>query len=436
MNAEDFQQLYKLLRGSKSAFAVLDARTLFLEKKLDSCLAKMQEASDAYRQSRTRLMRQDPEKDIDPKAADADRQKRRLKRKQDKVREIFGMFDEMLPKLDELVKRAAEKQRKVAATTQNESDESDELSSQSEPNDQGEIRRIDRPVTPADVSDEFAARFLQCYGDRQLELISRSFGFRPVEDEEDIYPNAVYFIKIKDESFLVHTRDESQLVDSVPLVSAVDQVPMKTYTREAFVRLGMRRRMVLLTTDAAPVEGAILSPQANHDSEIAEIAETLAIEETVQQTHVDLGSDSEPPSNASAAADQLDTSSDANQVLDMGDFSQLMDSAQRSGLVPNADQVAYLRDREFRLGRYDMAFSGVEALFASFTAAAAKRTSDLAREEQGIKSGSLKMSPKDLQAKRIRDRQQDQEVERARGRFQRVLNGLQILISQQPSEEN
>ena len=34
MDADDFQDLYKLLRGSRCAVAVLDARALFVERKM------------------------------------------------------------------------------------------------------------------------------------------------------------------------------------------------------------------------------------------------------------------------------------------------------------------------------------------------------------------------------------------------------------------
>jgi hypothetical protein len=38
------------------------------------------------------------------------------------------------------------------------------------------------------------------------------------------------------------------------------------------------------------------------------------------------------------------------------------------------------------------------------------------------------MSPKELQAKRLRDNQQTQHIERARTRFSRVLEGLRTLV--------
>ena len=240
MDAEDFQDLYKLLRGSKSAFAVLDARTQFIEKKMQLALSKLEEAKQSYEQSRSRLMKLPAEKQIDAKAADADRQLRRIERKQEKVREILKKFDEIIPVVAKLATKEKAKLTEIKEDDTSVTDPSLEATV--------EIDR-ERPVMPADLSLEFTKRFLETEGDEQLELISRHFGFRPVASQDDIQPNSVYFIKVEDESFLVHTKGQESLTEGVPLVSAVDEIPMKTYSHEAFLRMGERRRMVLLTTD-------------------------------------------------------------------------------------------------------------------------------------------------------------------------------------------
>jgi uncharacterized protein (DUF3084 family) len=116
-------------------------------------------------------------------------------------------------------------------------------------------------------------------------------------------------------------------------------------------------------------------------------------------------------------------------VLDSGAFSQLLTSAQRSGLVPEADQIGFVRDREFRMGKYDLAFQTIDGLFARLMASASQRTQSIAREDADIAAGRVKISPKDLQAKRSRDRMQTQEIERAKRRFQVVLEGLRVLMN-------
>ena len=124
-----------------------------------------------------------------------------------------------------------------------------------------------------------------------------------------------------------------------------------------------------------------------------------------------------------------DDSGDDQNVLDMGSFGQLLMAAQRSGLCPSADQIGHVRDREFRLGKYDLAFQTINALYSQFTGAATTRTQTITREDADIAAGRIQISPKDLQAKRIRDRSQTQEVERARRRFQVVLEGLRRLAA-------
>lgn len=255
MNAEDFQNLYMLLRGSKSAFAVLDARTLFQEKNHITALERVEEARSTYAQSRSRLMKQPAEKQVDPKAADADKQIKRIERKQGKVTEILKAFDEMIPKLKKLADRDALKAERAgevdskAIVRPDASPETPSGGSDGDAGSESEGGCYHRPASRGDLDELFIKRFDQLDGDEQLAWIGKSFGFRPVESEEEIYPDSIYFIRIEDESFLVQTRSADQLIDGVALASVTNNVPMKTYTKEAFVRLGTRRRMVLLTKE-------------------------------------------------------------------------------------------------------------------------------------------------------------------------------------------
>jgi len=120
--------------------------------------------------------------------------------------------------------------------------------------------------------------------------------------------------------------------------------------------------------------------------------------------------------------------SDRDKILDVGSFSQLIDAAQRSGLVPGIATIIQVRDCEFRLGRYQQALQLIESHFQGFQGRAAQRMQQLAREDLDIASGRVKMSGRDLQIKRQRDRQQTQAVDRARTRFSRVLEGLRALV--------
>ena len=117
-----------------------------------------------------------------------------------------------------------------------------------------------------------------------------------------------------------------------------------------------------------------------------------------------------------------------DQILDVGGFSQLIDAAQRSGLVPGIATIIQVRDCEFRLGRHQQALQLMESQLQAFVVRASQRTQQLAREDQDIASGRIRMSPRELQAKRMRDRQQTQAIERARTRFSRVVDGLRVLV--------
>ena len=81
------------------------------------------------------------------------------------------------------------------------------------------------------------------------------------------------------------------------------------------------------------------------------------------------------------------------------------------------------------MGNYDLAFQSIDAVFARFNSNSIQRSQRLTREDADIASGRVKISPKDLLAKRTRDRVQNQEIERARRRFQIVLEGLRVLMN-------
>ena len=117
-----------------------------------------------------------------------------------------------------------------------------------------------------------------------------------------------------------------------------------------------------------------------------------------------------------------------DQILDIGGFSQLVDAAQRTGLVPGIAAIIQVRDSEFRLGRYQQALQLMESQLQGFLGRATQRAQQLAREDLDIASGRIRMSARELQAKRQRDRQQTQAIDRARTRFSRVVEGLRTLV--------
>jgi hypothetical protein len=124
-----------------------------------------------------------------------------------------------------------------------------------------------------------------------------------------------------------------------------------------------------------------------------------------------------------------------DQILDAGAFSQLIDAAQRSGIVPGIALIIQVRDCEFRLGKYHQALQLIESLLSAFVGSATQRTQRLKREEQDIASGRVKMSPKDMQAKRARDNKESELIERTRTRFTRVLEGIRAIIHLENEKE-
>ena len=410
MDVDDFQNLYKLLRGSRSAMAVLDARALFSEKKLADAHSKLAEARQSFAESRARVLKQDPEKQVDPKAKDRDRQLKKAKRKQEKAQETLDAFDELLPALAKAADR--QQQRRARAEGQQQASSSgegidldsgsdfDSSDGSSSPSDEAHSEPQLPPARSKDVTEELLEQFAQCNGDEHFDVIGQSFGFREVGKESELLGDAVYFIQTGGKTLLVSTTAD---VDSeVSMINLADGRSVKPIPRATFLKLGRTRKMVLLTLRSSADRGndeegeqpqASAAPESEHSAE------------------------SEPKRNA----------------LDMGAFSQLLSAAQRSGLVSGADQIGHVRDREFRMGKYDQAFQAIDSMFSRFSASASQRIQRLAREDADISSGRIKMSPKDLQAKRTRDRAQTAEVERAKRRFQVVLEGLRILMNTEGS---
>ncbi|TWU55168.1 hypothetical protein [Rubripirellula reticaptiva] len=415
MITDDLQALYMLLRGSRSATSVLDARALVQENKAVAAHVKLIDAREAYMESRSRLLKQDPEKQFAGKSKEDLHNRKVLLRKQEKTREILKAFDELMPAIERMAKReetAAEIEKiKVAEEEAADSNEQpspiqldddssfdDEVPDDKVPEDKSSDDENDdgSSVTmllkPSDVSEEFSAAFLNSDDDKRLDLVNGSYGFREVEGERDIYPSAVYLIRTGDKSFLVKTAITAATDTTVELSSLADKQSFKPFSRSDFIGLGKRRKMVLLT-------------------------KTLSIDD-----------DSFGQSNNSQTGETNSDGEHSQQhVLDMAAFSQLMTAAQRSGLFSGADQIGHVRDREFRLEKYDKAYQSIEAMHSRFSAAAGQRAQQLVRDEADISSGRVKISPKDLQAKRTRDRIQTQEVDRTERRFQIVLEGLRVL---------
>jgi len=402
MDADDFQELYKLLRGSRAAIAVLDARALFSESKMVDALEKLAHAKQIFVEGRSRLLKQDAEQQVDPKSKDADKQIKKLKRKQEKLLKCVEAFDELLPALQKLADRERSRAKRQESAKQK---PTQPKRAESDQTDASQMASGETVARPSEISKEFVAAYRRAEGDDRLDVVNERFGFRAVSSEADIHGNALYYIHTGEQSLLVRTSEIEPKATTVGVVSAVDDRPIQRISRDAFLKLGTGRQLVLLTR------------KATEDGDDAESGGEGAT------------------TDGSGTGSAIEVGNEGHQnVLDMGAFGQLLSAAQRSGMVSGADQIAHVRDREFRLGKYDLAFQAIDALYGRFSASASQRTQRLSREDAEIGAGRIKISPKDLQAKRARDRQQTQEIERANRRFQVVLEGLRILMNRETAD--
>ncbi len=113
-------------------------------------------------------------------------------------------------------------------------------------------------------------------------------------------------------------------------------------------------------------------------------------------------------------------------------FAQLSHAIRQSGLTINADAVTAVHDNEFRAERYQKAFDVIEGLYMRLHAEAARRRSDLLRQEVQYKSGAVKMTPKEWLLRQRRETEKTQKIEAARRHFTRILDALTVMRMQTP----
>lgn len=374
-SADDLRELYELVRGSPYANAVVQARDAFEVADFVAALELIQTVRRQYEPRHQRILHQH-EAGADKKSKKQSDPK--TEARMDKIRRALELLASITPSLQRLAK------------AQPAADVADEpVAVRPQPVEEAAPSRID---TGQGLSAEFIAEFADAATPaEQLAITSEHCDVSPVTRESEILPGAYYRLQLQGKVHLVRTSATEQINDLVPIRHGLTDQPLKPLAKQVFLDLGRKQqleRIVPRTADAA-----------------ARLP-------------------------AAAGSEQ------GGMGLNMGDFSQLMDAAQRSGLVPNAEVIGHLRDREFRLGDYQKALQDMENLFGKFFAAAAQREQRLRREETDIKSGKIKMSARELQQKRARDEADSQRIARARRRFQRVIEGLRMLTSQHAGERS
>lgn len=228
LSADDLQDLYGELRGSRSGPAIMDARSFLLERQMQDAHDRLLEAYETYRESRQRILRQDPEKTVDPKAVDRERQIRRLERKQEKARQIIKLFEQHLSQLEKLAGKEKAREEAKAQTVAG-TDAADQ-----------------QTTVPRDaLSKPLLKVFHELIGDRQIEFVSDRFDFKPLESANDVVSDAVYLFRKGDRCLLVHAQrqGEKDQFDIVDLYNASNHIDL---TAQQMVQLSKKRRLVLL----------------------------------------------------------------------------------------------------------------------------------------------------------------------------------------------
>lgn len=225
--------------------------------------------------------------------------------------------------------------------------------------------------------------------DDRRRVIARDFDLQPVGSDQDVRPEMLYCLCGRQHQVIRLSAQQSQ-AELLAITALPSGQRMQPVARRKLLELGIKGQLLRLVPKAAGSDRDTLpaGPQ-----------------EPIQTSgsHIDC-------------------------LVELGTFSQLLTAVRQSEILPDADQIAYVRDREFRMGHYHRAFDVIERLYVKFGQAASQRQQQLRAEELKYKAGVLKMSPKQWMLKKQRDTLQTQKIERARRQFARILDGLRILV--------
>lgn len=420
MTPESFQQLYKLIRGSKCAAKVIEAQNLATENDFQGSLANLREARQAYSDHYSRTLKQADLAAPNQLAPPKDGKKQQ---KLEKIQQAMTHFDQLIEKIERRAQRSPSPLRSESPHHPPSRTPNSAASDQTSDNDSA-IRTFN-----TNTSRSLIKRLRElCVAPTNLNLepkqLATHFRLEKVENIDDIQIEGVYLIQTQQANVLTQIQSIKPLPvtgeSTTHLTSLLDERPIKPVTVKGLLQLASKQSCFLVI---APETGKSETDDTNTQQSSKSTPAPIQSEEAGRDE--ELGS-AEPsgevqPSKTSTV--------DHQNILDLGSFSQLLTSAQRSGLVPNADQIGYVRDKEFRQGKYDKAFQSIDMMHNRFLANAGQRLARLSREDVDIAAGRIKISPRELQAKRSRDRVQTQEVDRAKRRFQVVLEGLRILMN-------
>ena len=326
---EDLEDLYLLVQGAPYANTVVDAKAALALKDYSRTLQLMQSARERYRQSHGRILRQEFDRADDDKSRS--KEQARQRQRQGQCRSVLAEFDEVIATLQRMVQMRAGKSPSASA----------------HPGSTAASESTSR------LPPKFRREYESSHSTRgQIAAIRRHFEVQKVESVEHIDANELYYLRGKEHAYLICVSEVEPGQEMVPIRLALSGQVMKPISKQKFLELGMRQKLLRLVPKAADSAGS-------------------------QDDAGDLLAEPRQDSRRSEGMSDDD-------ILDKGAFSQLLDAAQRSGLVPNANLIAHTRDREFRLRHYQKAFQVIEGLYGKFSAAAMQREQRLKREDMDI----------------------------------------------------
>ena len=378
---QSFDDLYRLLRGSRCASPLLSARTLFDSGNVAESIAELKKIRHTYQESRKNTLATEFD-DSNP----ADKESKQLLKRQSKAVDAIGQMDGLVSMLTLQIPQV-QKPNTTAPTAAPKSIETHRISSPSDQLDNDLRQKLPLATTDADVR----------------RVLSQHCNLTMVADDHELHAG---------ERFVIFSNGLGYVVE-------VDEPPLENNSVRILTWLD-RKRML-----------PIPLPKWNKSASKSKVLklEPFALEAvpTIAVPTIPVPAFSSKLPGTDRSGENSDTA-ERDKILDVGAFSQLLDAAQRSGIVPGSGVIIQVRDCEFRLGRFNKGLQMMETLYTTFIGAESQRNQRLQREEAEIASGRKKISPKDLLAKRAQDNQTTQVVDRTKVRFQRVLEGLRGLL--------
>jgi hypothetical protein len=381
---DSFDELYRLLRGSRCASPLLSARTLFDSGNVAESIAELKKIRHVYQESRKNTLATEFDESNPP-----DKESKQLLKRQSKAVDAIGQMDGLVSMLTLQITQV-QKQNTTLPTVASKSIETHRISSPSDDLDNDLRQKLPFATTAADVRS----------------VLSQHCNLTMVTDAQELHAGERFVIFSNGLGYVVEVDEPPLANNSVRILTWLDRKRMLPIPLSKWNNSASKSKVLKLEPFAQKAVPTIAVP-------------TIPAPEPSVKL---------PGTNRSSENGENSETAERDKILDVGAFSQLLDAAQRSGIVPGSGVIIQVRDCEFRLGRYNKGLQMMETLYTTFIGAESQRNQRLQREEAEIASGRKKISPKDLLAKRAQDNQTTQVIDRTKVRFQRVLEGLRGLL--------